>query len=282
MLDSHLTPFPSRQLVNFTELKTWKEKRAAAIAISKRAGEELVRGKPGTPAYFKAQQEQIRQIVMNIYAHHADHEGEQNEWQKSSVWKSQKEAQEWAEAALHAMAALTRKMTHPKWIPSPVAADGCESGAASDSSETSLDEAEKKKPKGKRKLKEKKKKKPLRAMDEDDAPPRDKHYQGHIPPRLEQRLKRVWVWMANSNPPRWCTPYRMQGTAVTMEGWSDDERKAKVDYLKITTGRGELLTPGHGPEVAVGGWLNPHTTETPVSEDEVYDVVNMCVRPRTP
>ena len=100
-----------------------------------------MRGKSGTPAYFKAQQEQIRQIVMNIYAHHADHEGEQNEWQKSSVWKSQKEAQEWAGAALHAMAPLTRKMTHPGWIPSPVAGEGGESEVESVSSETSLDEA---------------------------------------------------------------------------------------------------------------------------------------------
>lgn len=74
----------------------------------------------------------------------------------------------------------------------------------------------------------------------------------------------------------------MQGAAKTMEGWTADEQAAKQEYLLITGGRGKLLTPGHGPEVAVGGWLNPHTTETPVSEDEVYDVVNMCVRPRTP
>ena len=95
-------------------------------------------------------------------------------------------------------------------------------------------------------------KKQKKRKKDDDEPPRDKHYQGNMPAKLEQRLKRVWAWMSNDKPePRWNTPFHMQGTAKTMEGWTDDEKKAKQDYLKITIGRGELLTPGTG-QLALG------------------------------
>ena len=234
-----------------------------------------MRGLPGTPAYVKAQQDKMRQIVMNIEAHHVTHGDDGQAWKNNSIWTNKKEAEDWAEASLHAMSALTRKMIEPTWVPSPVAGDGGESEAESESSETSLDEAEKKKPPGKRKLKEPKKKKQKEQEDEDDAPLRDKHYQGRIPERLEERLKRIWAWFPNDRPqPRWNTPYKMQGTAKSMAGWTEDEKKAKQDYLKITTGRGELLTPGPRPGEGIvhPGWPSPYTNQPPSKEDFVYDL----------
>lgn len=275
---------PSRPLVNFTELRTFAAKKAQAIAISKRMADDQMRTMSGSSAYDKAKKERIRHITMNLYAHHCFGKEDMGKWLLDSIWTDAAQARQWAKDSLHAMSPLERKMVQEDWVPSPGPASGA-LGDETDSAEESLDEEEKKKPPGKRKKVEKKVKKRKKEPSDDEEPVRpvrDKHYQGHIPASLERRLKRVWVWSPNSNPPRWNTPYLMQGKAANMEDWTADEQAAKSEYLIITGGRGKLLTPGHGPEVAVGGWLNPHTTETPVSEDEVYDVVNMCVRPRTP
>jgi hypothetical protein len=140
---------------------------------------------------------------------------------------------------------------------------------------SSLEETEKKKPPGKWTRKEPKKKKQKEQEDDDDAPLRDKHYQGRIPERLEERLKRIWAWFPNDRPqPRWSTPYKIQGTAKSMAGWTEDEKKAKQDYLRITTGRGELLTPGPRPGEGIvhPGWPSPYTNQPPSEEDFVYDL----------
>ena len=168
-----------------------------------------------------------------------------------------------------AVSPLARKMCFHDWVPSPVPEDGWngvgEVIMASDGSATCDSETEKKKPPAKRKKKEKKRKK------DDVVAPRDKHYQGHIPPKLEAHLKRVWAWMPNDKPqPRWNTPCRMQDTAKSFKGWTKDEINAKDDHNKITNGRGELLTPygtPHGQELVSFGVK--HTRESPDTSDPV-------------
>ena len=259
----------SRPLVNFTEMTTFAARKAAAINISKRCANDQMRGQAAGATYEKATKEKMRQIVMNIHAHHIFGMEDMGKWHLSSIWPDKASAEKWAIDSLHAMSSLTRKMVEPKWVPSPEPGDDVVE-SESDSSETSLDEAETKKPPAKRKRKEKKEKK-RKKDDAEPSPLRDKHYQGRIPASLERRLKRVWAWMPNCNPPRWNTPYTMQGAAKSMEGWTEDEKKAKQEYLNITGGRGKLLTPCGTPHAQgiLGPWGTWHTKESPDTSNPV-------------
>ena len=61
----------------------------------------------------------MRQIVMNIHAHHVFGAEDMRKWKLSSIWTRKAEAEAWAIASLHAMSPLTRKMVQTDWVPSP-------------------------------------------------------------------------------------------------------------------------------------------------------------------
>ena len=82
-------------------MRTWQEKRTAAIEISKRYAEDQMRKTPGnTPAVHKAREENNRQIVMNIEAHHVTRPDYGERWKENSMWKNKKEAEDWTIASL--------------------------------------------------------------------------------------------------------------------------------------------------------------------------------------